>query len=96
MVIQHYEASTGTFAQPVSYKVKKLLELELIKKIADGVYQVLPIPGYNITPYTIREQIGRLACNCQGYRKYNRCSHAEAVRIYRERTETKEQQQHFF
>ncbi len=93
-VIQHYNPAAKTFSQPVNAKVKKLIELGLINKLSDGVYSISPIPGYNITNYTVRELMGRLTCNCQGYRKYNRCAHADAVRIYREKTEPKEQQMH--
>lgn len=93
--IQHYDASTRKLEQPLNYKVKRLLELGLIRRITDGLYEVLPIPGYNITTYTIKEHMGRLFCNCQAGRKRD-CSHAQAVRIYRERTESREQQLHNF
>jgi len=93
--IQHYNAGTRTFEQPVSQKIKKLLELGLVRKITDGLYQCLPIPGYNITTYTIRELMGRLACNCQRGRKGLECSHVRAVRIYQNQTEhIKEEQLH--
>jgi len=93
--LQHYDAATRKFAQPANYKVKKLLELGKISKVADGIYSVAPIPGYNITTYTIREYFGQLLCNCQAGRKGRECSHVRAVRIYQEQTEhAKEQQLH--
>jgi len=92
--LQHYEASTKTFEQPVGYKVRKLLELGKINKVTDGVYAATPIPGYNITTYTIREHFGRLLCNCQKGRKGGTCAHIEAVRLYRAQTEPKEEQLH--
>lgn len=93
--VQHYDSSTKTFAQPVNQKVRKLIELGLISRITDGVYQCLPIPGYNISTYTIKELYGQFICNCQMGRKGRECSHVRAVRIYREQTEsTKEQQLH--
>jgi hypothetical protein len=91
--IQHYNAGTRTFAQPVNQKVKKLLELGLISRITDGLYQCLPIPGYNITTYTIRELMGRLTCNCQRGRKELECSHVRAVRIYQDQVEHIKQEQ---
>lgn len=93
--IQSYDASTKTFAQPVNQKVRKLLELGKISKVTDGIYQCLPIPGYNITTYTIKEHFGQLICNCQMGRKGRECSHVRAVRIYQEQTERiREQQLH--
>lgn len=90
--IQCYEASTKTFEQPVSYKVKKLLELKLISKQSDGLFRCLPIPGYNSTTYTIREIASSLFCNCQAGRKGRECAHIRAVRIHKQQTEPKEQQ----
>lgn len=92
--VQRYDVGTKKLTQPLSYKVRRILELGLIARITDGVYQCLPIPGYNITTYTIKEQMGRLICNCQAGRKGRECSHSQAVRIFRERTESKEQQFH--
>lgn len=91
--IQSYEARTKTFAQATSYKVRRLLELGLISRITDGVYQALPIPGYNITTYTIKEQFGRLVCNCQAGRKGRECSHVRAVRVYQGQTESEKERQ---
>ena len=93
--VQHYSASSQTFEQPINYKVRRILDLGLIHRITDGLYEILPIPGYNITTYTVRENMGRLHCNCQAGRKHD-CSHTQAVRIFRERTEAKEQQMHAF
>jgi len=90
--IQHYDVATKTFTQPLNYKIKKLLELSLVTRITDGLYQVNPIPGYNITTYRVQERFGRLLCNCQNGK--NNCAHAQAVRIYREQTESREQQLH--
>jgi len=93
--IQHYDAKTKTFEHPVNQKVKKLLELGKISRVTYGVYQCLPIPGYNITTYTIKEHFGQLICNCQMGRKGRECSHVRAVRIYQDQTEhVKEQQLH--
>ena len=93
--VQHYDANAKTFAQPVNQKVKILLECGLISKVTDGIYSAAPIPGYNITRYTIREHFGRLLCNCQKGRKGGDCSHTQAVRIYQCQVEhTKEQQLH--
>lgn len=75
---------TKTF---VNHKVKKLVELGKIVRVTDGIYQCLPIPGYNISTYTIREYFGRLLCNCQAGRKGRDCSHIQAVRVYREKVE---------
>lgn len=91
--IQHYDASTKTFAQSVSQKVKRLLELGKISKITDGLYQCLPIPGYNISTYSIREHFGRLLCNCQKGRKGGECSHVQAVRIFKKATENLHEEQ---
>ncbi len=90
--VQRYSAATKSFEQPVSSKTEKILALGLVKRIADGLYEVLPIPGYNITTYTIREAYGQISCNCQGYHKNRHCAHTDAVRIFRERTETRDQQ----
>lgn len=93
--IQKYNPSVKSFEQSANYKVKKLLEMGLVSKVTDGVYSVLPIPGYNITTYTIKEHFGQLICNCQMGRKGRECSHVRAVRIYQEQTEhIKEQQLH--
>ena len=93
-VIQHYKANTQAFAQPVNYKVRRLLELNLIHRITDGLYQINPIPHYNSTIYQVREQLGKLQCNCQCGRKGRECAHVRAVRIYQTQTEPKEQQLH--
>jgi len=90
--IQSYDSATRGFAQPVSYKVKKLLELGRISCLGEARYQVLPIPGYNYTTYNVKEQMGKLMCTCQKGRKGLECSHIVAVRIYRDMTEPKHQQ----
>lgn len=91
--VQHYDASTKKFEQPVNQKVKKLLDLGKVSKVTDGIYQCLPIPGYNITTYTIREHFGSLLCNCQAGRKGRECSHVKAVRIYKSQTESEKEHQ---
>lgn len=91
--IQRYNHTKQALEKPLSHKVKKLIELGLVRKVTDGVYECLPIPGYNITTYTIRETMGKLVCNCQAGRKGRECSHIQAVRLFKEKTEnTKEQQ----
>ncbi|RJO64187.1 MAG: hypothetical protein C4540_04725 [Candidatus Omnitrophota bacterium] len=79
-----YEMGTKAF---MNQKVKKLIELNKISRVTDGIYQCLPIPGYNISTYTIKEYFGKLLCNCQAGRKGRECSHIQAVRIYQERVE---------
>ena len=91
--IQHYDHTTKSLQQPENYKVRKLLELGLVKKIVDGLYEILPIPGYNISTYTVKEQMGRLSCNCQAGRKGRDCSHVRAVRIFRTNTERLQEEQ---
>lgn len=90
--VQRYNAATRKLEQPVSSKTEKILAQGLVKRIVVGLYEVLPIPGYNITTYTIRESYGQLSCNCQGFHKNHRCAHVDAIRIFRERTETREEQ----
>jgi hypothetical protein len=92
MTIQHYDHIAGKFEQKPSYKVKKLLELNRIKCLCFGVYECLPIDGYNTRTYVIRESYGKYVCNCQGYRKKNDCSHVQAVIRYKEKTEPGEKQ----
>ena len=41
--IQRYNKDTKALEQPLSYKVRRLLYLGCIKKLASGVYIVLPI-----------------------------------------------------
>lgn len=86
--VQHYNVATRKLEQPIDGKVKKLLDLALVKKIRTGLYQVSPIPDYNITTYIIQEAYGRLVCNCQGFHARKHCAHVDAVRIFRERTES--------
>ena len=96
--IQKYDKEKGLL-QPVGYKVARFLELGCIRKATDGVtffYECAPIPGYNKTTYTIRETLGELFCNCQGFYKRKDCSHAQAVRIYKQRTESINTQMRLF
>ena len=99
--IQRYNKDTKALEQPLSYKVRRLLDLPsmrngYIKKLACGVYIVLPIPGYNRTTYTIRQNFTELICNCQGFGKRKYCSHTKAVMIYKEKTEQPEKQMRLF
>lgn len=82
MTIQRYDHNTETLDHPWSYKINKILERGCIVKDSEGSYNCLPILGYNTRTYKIHT-IGRLHCNCQGFKKRNTCSHAEAVKIYR-------------
>jgi hypothetical protein len=96
--VQKYDKSKGLL-QPVSYKVARFLELGCITKRTNGVsffYECAPIPGYNKTMYTIRETLGELFCNCQGFRKKGSCSHTSAVRIYKQKTENPDTQMRLF
>ena len=94
--IQKYDFKVKALEKSVNYKVKKLLELGLIKKESYGVYIVLPIPGYNRTTYTIRQNFTELICNCQGFGKRKYCSHTKAVMIYKQKTEQPEKQMRLF
>jgi len=94
--IQRYNKDTKALEQPLSYKVRRLLYLGCIKKLASGVYIVLPIPGYNRTTYTIRQNFTELICNCQGFGKRKYCSHIKAVMIYKQKTEQPEKQMRLF
>ena len=99
--IQRYNKDTKALEQPLSYKVRRLLDLPsmrhgYIKKLASGVYEAAPIPGYNRTTYTIRQSLGELFCNCQGFGKRKYCSHTKAVMIYKEKTEQPEKQSDLF
>jgi len=93
--VQSYDPATRRFENPVDAKVRRLLTLGCIKRVTDGLYECLPIAGYNTKTYSIRECFGRLMCNCQKGRKGAECSHAKAVKIYREEVEgIKEEQLH--
>jgi len=94
--IQRYNKDTKALEQPLSYKVQRLLDLRCIKKLASGVYECAPIPGYNRTTYTIKQSLGELFCNCQGFGKRKYCSHTKAVMIYKEKTEQPEKQMRLF
>lgn len=61
-------------------KAKKFLSLGLIRFNADHSFSVLPIKGYNITTYLIKDG----ECNCQFYCKTKRdCSHILAIKLYK-------------
>ena len=99
--IQRYNKDTKALEQPLSYKVRRLLDLPsmrngYIKKLDCGVYEVAPIPGYNRTTYTIRQNFTELICNCQGFGKRKYCSHTKAVMIYKQKTEQPEKQMRLF
>jgi hypothetical protein len=78
--IQHYNVAARTLEQPISYKVRKLLDLGCIKKINQDEYICLPILGYNSTTYRLtRRADGSFQCQCQGFKKYNACAHRQAL-----------------
>ena len=95
-MVQKYDKDIKALAQPIGHKVKRFLDLGCIKKISYNRYECAPIPGYNRTTYVIIEDFGNLFCNCQGFSKKKTCSHAQAVRIYKDRTEHSEKQMSLF
>jgi hypothetical protein len=59
-------------------KAEKLLESHRVESIGPGVYNVI---GDHGTYTVVLDLWGNVSCNCQGYLKNKRCSHALAVKI---------------
>lgn len=87
IIVQRYNAALQKLEQSTARKIRILFEGGYIKKVHDALYIVMHVPGYNSTDYKIRETMGRLVCECQGFHTHKRCSHVEAVRIYRNAVE---------
>ena len=82
MQVQSYDNKTQKLQLPYNYKVKKLLLLGCVVKINPDYWQCRPIRGYNTTTYDLkRDNSGGFKCNCQGFQKYNNCSHLKALLI---------------
>ncbi len=63
-------------------KAQKLVESHRIEFLGNGVYNVVGDHG----TYAVAEDFkGKLSCNCLGFLRKGRCSHAIAVTLMRER-----------
>jgi len=79
-LIQRYEDITGTLARPHSYKVRKILEHNCLRKVGKDTWNCLPIAGYNVTTYRLTKMpSGSYSCSCQGHKKRGACSHSAAL-----------------
>lgn len=67
----------GELRGDVRDKAMRLVRLDLVEETPWG-FNVLPIPGYNKTTYSIVDS----QCNCQGFKKSGSCSHTLAVQYY--------------
>lgn len=80
--VQWYDIDKEVLIHPYRHKIEKILKLGCLKKVHNDLYLVQPILGYNKTEYRLeRRPDGRFWCNCQGFKKYNHCSHSEALRL---------------
>jgi hypothetical protein len=59
-------------------KAKKLVESHRVESLGQGVYNVI---GYHGTYTVVQDYTGKLSCNCPGFLKKAKCSHATAVMI---------------
>lgn len=59
-------------------KAKKLLESRRIEPLDYGVFNVV---GDHGTYTVVQDYRGNVSCNCPGFMKYRKCSHATAVII---------------
>jgi len=59
-------------------KAEKLLKSRRVEPLGQGVYNVIGDHG----TYTVAQDYsGKVSCNCPGFMKNRRCSHATAVMI---------------
>ena len=80
--VQRYDVDKEILIHPYRHKIEKILKLGCLKKVHNDLYSCLPIVGYNRTVYRLERRMdGNFFCNCQGHKKYNHCSHSEALRL---------------
>jgi len=59
-------------------KAEKLLKSRRVEPLGQGIYNVIGDHG----TYTVAQDYsGKVSCNCPGFMKNKRCSHATAVMI---------------
>lgn len=87
--IQYYDHIKRELKHSQRHKAMKFLEHNCIIPAADGIYQCLPIPGYNTRVYILKQKPdGSWSCNCQGYiskearGEFPICSHIYALLVY--------------
>lgn len=76
--IQKFTPDKG-LEQPVSKKVKTLIELGRLSPDGPGRFLCLPIFGYNKTTYTLTLKEMAWVCNCQGFTVRGYCAHVQAL-----------------
>jgi len=59
-------------------KAKKLLESHRVEPLDYGIFNVV---GDHGTYTVVQDYSGKVSCNCIGFLKYKKCSHATAVII---------------
>ncbi|MCD6468718.1 MAG: hypothetical protein J7L32_05370 [Thermoplasmata archaeon] len=73
----------GQLKGNVRYKVRAYILANLIEEQPDGSYILYPLPGRSQIHRVQENEIGLMACTCQGYHVNGRCSHTAAVEVYR-------------
>jgi hypothetical protein len=75
--VQFYDHITKTLKKSQKEKSNKFVKMDLIKPIAENIFHVEPIKGYNVRIYTV--DMNNRTCNCQYGSKGKPCSHLFAV-----------------
>jgi len=65
-------------------KARRFNKEKCVIEFKPGIYEILPIEGYNTRTYTVEYDGDCSTCNCQHYVKNGTaCSHIAAVALYR-------------
>jgi hypothetical protein len=59
-------------------KAEKLLKSRRVEPLGDGIFNVI---GDHGTYLVVQDYMGKVSCNCPGFLKNSRCSHATAVML---------------
>ena len=96
--LQHYDTVLRRLRYPQRLKVMRLLEMGCVERKGEQLYIVHPVPGYNVTTYTVLHVDRAWVCDCQGFMtKLKRgtpepsCSHIMACRLCHNRYHTHQQ-----
>lgn len=63
--VQYFSHHAGELKHSQQHKIQKFIEHDCIQYAGDGVFQCLPIPGYNTRTYCMTKGTnGEFLCTC--------------------------------
>lgn len=80
--LMYYDHVTKELSEGIEYKASKLVKLGCVKTVSRDKWIIKAIPGYNkVDKVVYNTTYEGWSCNCQGFKRYNTCSHIRAVML---------------